>query len=1128
VENYLRCHYSLETLWLDDCRLPVENLRPVPQEIFLKGSTSILAYFLTLFQSPESEPIYRAKVVALGGERVGKTTLLDNLFPLTGWLQSQGVFKKTSYWFKLQGKYLAKFDNPDDLHPHKDRITIIDGDQWEVSSLLPKAMGFKLGSKNPSVRDIELICQDKDTHDLWLLHLKKACQQRVDTHGISVKTMEMKNEVVKTILRGHAHLGAKQPSTLHLSIWDFGGHQDYYHAQHYFLTPRSVFVVVWDLSLGDEGLKGLQFWLRALATHVAPPAEVAAAALTASLVTSTTVLPKPQLLYSIIVVGTHLDDKSVRAEQRGERATKIDQLARACGHFEPVQYFEVSSSSTLENVDAFQDAVISTALSHSYMGERQPREYLSITSYVAQAREDRSSIPVMETPVLFKHFRDEALVRKALAVSTLWGDIFFAAMPPELSSLVVLDPRFLFMGIISDLFRPNTIITTQLRREGILQHADLLVIWNRLLRHQGLAKDEETDFCLTSISVLNQLGICFVLPEDRRSSKPFMEQRSVVTALLPEKPADPLPRTEGYPSRFQTLWPSEPPASQPVQLEKLLRLNTMPAELVSRFWCHINHTIVDGLLWRNDGVVAAKEVADCLAWVRFETARERLVIQLRGRETKDCLRLYECLLGQFKELLAGGFPGIQWEERLRSPYFVSADVSVQEAEWDAHQEEQDRKLVCPETGFPIHAEILLERAGLFTSSVSRGLQTWWPPRGGSGQPPLSSTLAPPSLSVGGGGDNRRGDLLTQVSEGKEVLQPELFGMFKTLLDGMNGRLEGVERVFAVENSKLAASFDTKRLDITRRHLNHDLYKNDDWRQTKRPMSPESGQDVDAEIATRKDYLRTLAAHVNRFRPQFNDGTQSPVLPAVLVGASESYALQMADQGLSSRRVSTIGTEGGASISFSGNLDYAVRDARETAQGSGLKVACLSLVIAGDTYPATEGHSTLVSQKFGYHSHYRVLDSSAGVDELTIFDGAQALPVFLVYFRPQPSPIPKSSALSKIQSLDLSGVEEASYTLEKLLSMSREDPKAEGGSNTGATTPTITVVTATGDSRRASLDDADTAVRALREENAKLKERVTSLEQETRRLEKATAAKDVEIATLKESLQAALNGRSETQ
>lgn len=101
------------------------------------------------------------------------------------------------------------------------------------------------------------------------------------------------------------------PLQIHLSwVWDFGGQQEYYNNHHYFLSARSIFLVVWKVTehMSDLlGLGGLEFWLKSLKAHLPPPSG-----------------SKP--LYSIVVVGTHIDGLVDHKESRGLRRLLVEEM----------------------------------------------------------------------------------------------------------------------------------------------------------------------------------------------------------------------------------------------------------------------------------------------------------------------------------------------------------------------------------------------------------------------------------------------------------------------------------------------------------------------------------------------------------------------------------------------------------------------------------------------------------------------------------------------------------------------------------------------------------------------------------------------------------------------------------
>jgi len=121
--------------------------------------------------------------------------------------------------------------------------------------------------------------------------------------------------------------------------------------------------------------------------------------------------------------------------------------------------------------------------------------------------------------------------------------------PRELASLVILDPRFLAKGILADLFNPDS--TTQvMRKDGIVKHGDLVHIWAKFRK----GNSEFESLAQTFMTLLQQLGVCFAISEDVK--KPFMEQRSIIPALLPDEP---LSQRRDTRTMFAQFWPKDPP-----------------------------------------------------------------------------------------------------------------------------------------------------------------------------------------------------------------------------------------------------------------------------------------------------------------------------------------------------------------------------------------------------------------------------------------------------------------------------------------------------------------------------------------------------------------------------------------
>ena len=107
--------------------------------------------------------------------------------------------------------------------------------------------------------------------------------------------------------------------------------------------------------------------------------------------------------------------------------------ARECGLLVPsLQYFEVSCSSSLENIDKVQEAIFKTALSHSYMGERVPKSYVTVSEYLKKEQDDKQikeEIPVLDLIEVFLKY-SEPLVKRALGLLSLWGECVYFDSPP--------------------------------------------------------------------------------------------------------------------------------------------------------------------------------------------------------------------------------------------------------------------------------------------------------------------------------------------------------------------------------------------------------------------------------------------------------------------------------------------------------------------------------------------------------------------------------------------------------------------------------------------------------------------------------------------------------------------------
>ena len=179
-----------------------------------------------------------------------------------------------------------------------------------------------------------------------------------------------------------------------------------------------------------------------------------------------------------------------------------------------------------------------------------PKSYVTVSEYLKKEQDDKKikdEIPLLEIKQLVAQFGDESLVKRALGLLSLWGECVYFDSTPELASLVILDPRFLAKGILADLFNPAA---TTKRKDGIVKHGDLVHIWQF---KKGTIGEFES-LAQTFMTLLQKLGVCFVVSEEVK--KPFMEQRSIIPALLPDEP---LSQRKDTGAVFLLCWPKDPP-----------------------------------------------------------------------------------------------------------------------------------------------------------------------------------------------------------------------------------------------------------------------------------------------------------------------------------------------------------------------------------------------------------------------------------------------------------------------------------------------------------------------------------------------------------------------------------------
>src|SRR6266568_3252568 len=364
---------------LRDSEVPKNQLTQLPpqisqlinlQELYIAGSKAQLPPEIGNLVSLRVLSIHNSRLTQLPPE-IGQLTNLQFLYAgMNSLVQLPPEICKLS---RLQGLYLfinqlmqlspeisqltnlqtlSFTDNPNLLTPPPE--IVVQGTQ--------EVMAFLQAIQRESVKRYEaklLLVGEGGTGKsslLRALHGKVFDASQDSTHGIEVETL----------LLPHPSLPG---CPLLLNTWDFGG-QDIYHATHqFFLTKRSLYLVVWNARTGDEQSK-LDFWLKTLSVR-APEAPV-------------------------LLVATHIDERPADLN--------VQQYRRAYPQITGVLQI---SSKTGEGLESLEEAVAQQAAALPLMGQPWPTSWVEVEQALLERPEHHINVEIYTHLCLDKGIRVE-------------------------------------------------------------------------------------------------------------------------------------------------------------------------------------------------------------------------------------------------------------------------------------------------------------------------------------------------------------------------------------------------------------------------------------------------------------------------------------------------------------------------------------------------------------------------------------------------------------------------------------------------------------------------------------------------------------------------------------------------
>ena len=219
---------------------------------------------------------------------------------------------------------------------------------------------------------------------------------------------------------------------LTFSTWDFAGQEVYYNTHQFFLSQRSLYLVVFSMASPLQETNVLT-WLNSL--QVRAPG------------------------VSVLLIGTHADKKLSSVGETSDKIqvaiNKWNKLYRKDMRIQIVKpeksvgsiFFPVSSITKHNNgLSELRDALIKAARAQPCMKEHVPKLYLSLLDMIKRKRAELGQQqPFVDWNTLrsWGVIPDDKTLRRACRLLHDWGDIVSFQDEKALSDLVILDPNWL-------------------------------------------------------------------------------------------------------------------------------------------------------------------------------------------------------------------------------------------------------------------------------------------------------------------------------------------------------------------------------------------------------------------------------------------------------------------------------------------------------------------------------------------------------------------------------------------------------------------------------------------------------------------------------------------------------------
>ncbi|XP_072327748.1 leucine-rich repeat serine/threonine-protein kinase 2 isoform X1 [Scyliorhinus torazame] len=193
-------------------------------------------------------------------------------------------------------------------------------------------------------------------------------------------------DVKEWSVNGKEKKGKKNQYTL--SVWDFAGQEEFYSTHPHFMSPRALYLVVYDLSKGVGEIDAIKHWLFNIKARASS--------------------------CPVILVGTHVDMTNEKHQQNCKTKIKMEFLQQH--NFPPVRdYHFVVATEESDSVVKLRRAIINEIQTFKIrdqpvMGQLIPHSYMELEKRIIQERKTvRTAFPVIHQQRLLEIVQEHNL-----------------------------------------------------------------------------------------------------------------------------------------------------------------------------------------------------------------------------------------------------------------------------------------------------------------------------------------------------------------------------------------------------------------------------------------------------------------------------------------------------------------------------------------------------------------------------------------------------------------------------------------------------------------------------------------------------------------------------------------------